>query len=235
MADQIVLDTETTGLEPSKGHRVIEIGAIKLKDRMLTDESFHCYINPERIVEQGAAEIHGLTDEFLADKPKFSEIADEFISFITGAELIIHNAEFDVNFLNHEFRMINPSGPQIKDLVSGVIDTLKIARKKHPGKKNNLDALCKRYNVDNSARDFHGALLDAKLLAKVYLAMTGGQLNLFAQEESSITHKEDGVLQKLHIGEKLPIICATEEEIMLHESYLTMLRKKNNGKCEWDE
>ncbi|PKL96061.1 MAG: DNA polymerase III subunit epsilon [Gammaproteobacteria bacterium HGW-Gammaproteobacteria-8] len=173
---QIVLDTETTGLEPADGHRVIEIGCLELIDRRLTGRQFHRYLNPERAVEAGALEVHGLDDEFLAEQPRFAEIADEFLRFIRDAELIIHNAAFDVGFLDAELARLE-TPVRVTDLAV-VLDTLELAREMHPGQRNSLDALCKRYEVDNSNRSLHGALLDAELLAEVYLLMTGGQVAL---------------------------------------------------------
>lgn len=173
---QIVLDTETTGLEPAEGHRIIEIGGLELIDRRLTGRQFHKYLNPERAVEAGALEVHGLDDEFLADQPRFAEIANEFLDYIRDAELIIHNAAFDVGFLDAELARLDPP-IRVTDLAA-VLDTLELARDLHPGQRNSLDALCKRYEVDNSNRTLHGALLDAELLAEVYLLMTGGQVAL---------------------------------------------------------
>lgn len=180
---QVVLDTETTGLSTADDHRIIEIGCVEVINRRITGETFHQYINPEREIDAGALEVHGISSEFLADKPKFAEISDDFMRFIDGAELIIHNAAFDVGFLDHELAKINTESRRIID-VSAVLDTLKLARDKHPGQKNNLDALCKRYDIDNSNRELHGALLDSEILADVYLAMTGGQVSLsLAAEE----------------------------------------------------
>ena len=173
---QIVLDTETTGIDPNDGHRIIEIGCVEVVERELTGRNYHVYINPEREVEAEAITVHGITNEFLTDKPKFAEIADEFFEFIKGAELVIHNAAFDVGFMDSEFARLKPVRKTADHC--GVVDTLAIARAKHPGQKNNLDALCKRYGVDNSNRDLHGALLDAEILADVYLLMTGGQTAL---------------------------------------------------------
>jgi DNA polymerase-3 subunit epsilon len=173
---QIVLDTETTGLKPEDGHRIIEIGALELVDRSLTGRQFHKYLNPERAVDAEAVEVHGLSDEFLEDKPKFAEIAEEFVEFIRGAELIIHNAAFDVGFLDSELARL--AAPVRIEDVAQVLDTLELAREMHPGQRNNLDTLCRRYEVDNSNRTLHGALLDSELLADVYLLMTGGQVDL---------------------------------------------------------
>lgn len=173
---QIVLDTETTGLEPGEGHRIIEIGCLELLDRRLSGRQFHRYINPDRPVESGALTVHGLSDEFLADKPRFEEVAEEFIEFVRGAELLIHNASFDVGFLDSELARLGDA-PRLADLAD-VVDTLMLARELHPGQRNSLDALCRRYEVDNSNRTLHGALLDSELLAEVYLMMTGGQVAL---------------------------------------------------------
>jgi len=173
---QVVLDTETTGLEPEEGHRIIEIGCLELVDRRLTGRNFHHYLNPERSVADGAVQVHGLTDDFLADQPRFAEIAEDFIAFVRGAELIIHNAAFDIGFLDSELaRLPEPVG--MRD-IARVLDTLELARELHPGQRNSLDALCRRYEVDNSNRTLHGALLDSELLADVYLLMTGGQVSL---------------------------------------------------------
>jgi DNA polymerase-3 subunit epsilon len=172
---QIVLDTETTGLDPQAGHRIIEIGCVELVDRRLTGHNFHHFIQPDREVDAGAADVHGITTEFLADKPRFAEIAEALVSYLEGAELIIHNAAFDVGFLDLELSQWSPDGPRIEDLCE-VTDTLSLARRLHPGQRNSLDALCKRYAIDNRHRDLHGALLDAEILADVYLAMTGGQV-----------------------------------------------------------
>jgi len=180
---QIVLDTETTGLEPAAGHRVIEIGCVELVNRRPTQNRFHRYINPEREVDRGALEVHGIENEFLATQPKFAEIAHEFIEFVKGAELVIHNADFDVEFLNHELKRLPDLPRQIRDCC-GVLDTLALARRLHPGQRNSLDALAKRYNVDNSKRELHGALLDAQILAEIYLAMTGGQVSLSLESEA---------------------------------------------------
>lgn len=174
---QIVLDTETTGLEPQEGHRIIEIGCVEMVDRRLTRRNFHQYIQPDREIDAGAEEVHGITNAFLADKPRFAEIAERFVEYVAGAELIIHNAPFDVGFLDHELRLWRKDAPCITDLCE-VTDTLVMARRMHPGQRNGLDALCKRYSVDNSHRELHGALLDAEILADVYLAMTGGQIAL---------------------------------------------------------
>ncbi|PTB84255.1 DNA polymerase III subunit epsilon, partial [Pseudidiomarina aestuarii] len=186
---QIVLDTETTGLDPAQGHRIIEIGAVELIGRKLTGQTFHCYINPQRVVEQEAIEVHGITNEFLQDKPVFSQICDDFLNFIRGAELVIHNAAFDVGFMDAEFSRVNKSIGATRDFCQ-ILDTLLMAREMRPGQKNNLDALCRAYSIDNSNREFHGALLDAELLADVYLAMTGGQTKLELAAKSASANGE---------------------------------------------
>jgi len=188
---QIVLDTETTGLNPKEGHRIIEIGCVELVNRRLTRNHFHVYINPEREIDQEAIDVHGITNDFLREKPKFAEIADDFFSFVAGAELVIHNAPFDVGFLNHELSLIKDEQRRIETQCT-VFDTLVYARKKHPGARNTLDALCKRYGIDNSHRELHGALLDAEILADVYLLMTGGQASLLEEDNlSDATHVEE--------------------------------------------
>lgn len=181
---QIVLDTETTGINPAQGHRIIEIGCVELVDRKLTGNHYHQYINPEREVEQGAIDVHGITNEFLADKPVFSTIADEFLEFIKGAQLVIHNAPFDVGFIEHEFGLNGENGFTLAEYCT-VLDTLELARDMHPGQKNSLDALCRRYDIDNSQRELHGALLDSEILADVYLRMTGGQMAMNLGQEAS--------------------------------------------------
>ncbi len=191
---QIVLDTETTGLEVSLGHRVIEIGCIELVNRRVTGNHWHFYINPEREVDSGAFEVHGISNDFLEDKQRFAELAQDFVDYVRGAELVIHNAPFDVGFLNYEFSLLEQPVPPLEEYC-GVLDTLLLARQKHPGQKNNLDALCKRYNIDNSHRSLHGALLDARILADVYLAMTGGQtsLGLDVEQADNEQHQHQAV------------------------------------------
>lgn len=222
---QIVLDTETTGLDPLQGHRIIEIAAVELIDRSLTGNHYHYYFNPQREIEPGAQAVHGITSEFLADKPLIHHKIDEFITFIKSAELIIHNAPFDVGFLDNEFQLIGTHLGKITDHCT-VFDTLKFARQRHAGQKNNLDALCKRYKVDNSQRNLHGALMDAELLAKVYLAMTGGQGSLFESESGSAkstqTHTK---ISRISSDRKpLKIIKASAEEAALHNSRMEKLR-----------
>ncbi|MGD9388748.1 MAG: DNA polymerase III subunit epsilon, partial [Gammaproteobacteria bacterium] len=182
MTRQVVLDTETTGLEPAEGHRIIEIGCLELVNRRLTGRKFHQYLNPEREIDPGAEDVHGLSNAFLADKPRFADVAGEFLEFVEGAELVIHNAAFDLGFLDTELARLEPPGPALSR-ICGVLDTLMLARQLHPGQRNSLDALCKRFGIDNSNRELHGALLDAELLADVYLVMTGGQAELVLAAE----------------------------------------------------
>jgi DNA polymerase-3 subunit epsilon len=226
---QIVLDTETTGLNPRTGDRVIEVGCVELKNRMLTGNNFHRYINPERDSEEGALAVHGLTTEFLRDKPKFAEIANELRDYIQGAEVIIHNAPFDLGFLNNEFKLLGL--PTFTEHCSGVIDTLVNAKEMHPGKRNSLDALCDRYGVSNSHRKLHGALLDAELLADVYLSMTRGQnsLSMDLEEEVSPT---GGALEAVALAEVI-ILAASSDELAEHESTLAGLDKAVKGSCVW--
>ena len=220
---QIVLDTETTGLEVSQGHRIIEIGCVELQNRRLTGRHFHRYINPERDIDAGAIEVHGITNTFLADKPVFSSVAREFREFIEGAELIIHNAPFDVGFLNSELKRLDAKGLLVEDL-SSVVDTLVMARERHPGQRNSLDALCGRYGVDNSSRDLHGALLDAEILADVYLAMTGGQTDLALGGEegagSGGQRKERAVRRLPTDRPRLKVVQPSDAELAAHEAQL---------------
>ena len=230
---QVVLDTETTGLSTADDHRIIEIGCVELINRRLTGETFHQYINPGRESDAGALEVHGITSEFLADKPKFADIAEDFMQFIDGAELIIHNAPFDLGFLNHELTKLKTK-QQVQD-VSTILDTLKLARDKHPGQKNNLDALCRRYDVNNSNRELHGALLDSEILADVYLAMTGGQVSLLLASEDTSTskNKSDQTTYKAKKRGPLRVIKANSEELLAHEENLQQLSKSSNGQCVW--
>ena len=220
---QIVLDTETTGLEVSQGHRIIEIGCVELQNRRLTGRHFHRYINPERDIDAGAIEVHGITNTFLADKPVFASVAREFREFIEGAELIIHNAPFDVGFLNSELKRLDAKGLLVEDL-SSVVDTLVMARERHPGQRNSLDALCGRYGVDNSSRDLHGALLDAEILADVYLAMTGGQTDLaLGGEESAGSggQRKERAVRRLPIDRpRLKVVQPSDAELAAHEAQL---------------
>lgn len=233
MQRQIVLDTETTGLQVEAGHRIIEIGCVEMIDRKLTGKTFHHYINPEREIDAGALAVHGITNDFLHDKPIFRDIAAHLMEFISGAELIIHNAPFDLSFLDHELALSRAGWKSITNYCT-VTDTLLIARKLHVGQRNNLDALCKRYYVENTRREYHGALLDAHLLAQVYLAMTGGQGNFFEQiqEErrpiNSITRTNEATTP---VDSQLILMKADSEERQAHENYLDMLEKKGN--CLW--
>lgn len=235
---QIVLDTETTGLEVSRGHRIIEIGCVELVDRKLTGNHYHQYINPERDIDQGAIEVHGITSEFLSDKPLFAQIAGDFYNFVDGAELIIHNAPFDIGFLDSELDRLDQGYAEL-DSVCKVVDTLLMARAKHPGQRNNLDALCARYFVDNSQRDLHGALLDAEILADVYLIMTGGQTTL--QLSSGDSGAGDGAQNKSSIRRigsgrnALPIIQADAAELAAHEQELDIIAQGSDGKVLWRE
>jgi len=226
---QIVLDTETTGLEPELGHRIIEVAGVELVNRRLTGNNFHRYLNPERESEAGALEVHGLTTEFLRDKPKFAEIAREFLDFVSGAELIIHNSAFDVAFLNRELDLAGLK--PVTEYCSSVIDTLRMARELHPGKRNALDALCERYQVDNSARTLHGALLDAELLGEVYLAMTRGQESLNMEVESAVVTAAAGDVPLA--GLELLVLPATAEELAAHRERLADIDKASKGKCLW--
>jgi DNA polymerase-3 subunit epsilon len=231
---QIILDTETTGLEPSQGHRIIEIGCVELINRKLTGNHYHQYIRPERDIDEQAIEIHGITPEFLQDKPVFSEIVDEFMKFIDGGQLIIHNAPFDIGFINNELKLNKGSYKVVEDYCS-VIDTLVMARQKHPGQKNNLNALCKRYMVDNSQRDLHGALLDAEILADVYLMMTGGQtdLSLSDKELSSGGSEQQEGIRRLSKKFTTPVIRADKLEEDAHQQKLQTLQKASGNKCIW--
>lgn len=234
MSRQIVLDTETTGLEPREGHRIIEIGCVELENRRLTGRHFHQYLQPDRTVDDGAVEVHGITNEFLADKPRFEDVAAEFIEFIRGAELVIHNAPFDVGFINHELGLLGSDWGSVTGYCS-VLDTLKLARNMHPGQKNSLDALCKRYDVDNSNRDLHGALLDAEILADVYLAMTGGQTKLMLGSEGESGAAAASVAIRRLPAERaaLRVIRADAEELSAHERLLEGIDKACGGQALW--
>ncbi|MDD2701816.1 MAG: DNA polymerase III subunit epsilon [Sideroxydans sp.] len=224
---QVVLDTETTGLDPRQGHRIIEVAAIELDGRKVSGRTFHRYINPEREIDEGAAAVHGLTLDRLQDEPKFIEIAPALLEFIAGAELIIHNAPFDMGFLNAELALAGMSR-----LENPVLDTLKLAKELHPGKKNNLDALCDRYQIDNSHRTLHGALLDTELLAEVYLGMTRGQESLLGEEaENTETSASDHPAER--ISASVRVLLASEEELALHEAQLGDIDKASKGACIW--
>jgi DNA polymerase-3 subunit epsilon len=228
----VVLDTETTGLEVAEGHRIIEVGCLELVNRRPA-RTFHHYLHPGRDIDPGAVEVHGITLEMLADKPRFAEIAGEFLEFIDGAELVIHNADFDVGFLNQELRLWDPSVGLIQDHCT-VVDTLAMARSLHPGQRNSLDALCKRYGVDNSGREFHGALLDAQLLAEVYLAMTGGQAALLLEEEASGALAAETPVRRLdRTGLTLRVVRASPEELAAHEEHLALIDRQSGGKTLW--
>jgi DNA polymerase-3 subunit epsilon len=233
---QIVLDTETTGLEVGQGHRIIEIGCVELVNRKLTGNHYHCYINPERDIDQGAIEVHGITGQFLSDKPVFSLVAQDFVDFVGDAELIIHNAPFDIGFLNSELQRLERGYNPVDDVCS-VIDTLIMARRKHPGQRNNLDALCQRYGVDNSQRDLHGALLDAEILADVYLIMTGGQTALQLSDIAANDNGDGGdqIRRLPNTRERLPVISAAADEILAHEAQLDMIASKSEGRVLWRE
>lgn len=230
----IVLDTETTGLSHTQGHRIIEIGCLEMVDRQLTNNAFHQYINPERKIDPGAYKVHGISNDFLKDKPKFAEIMDDFYEFIKGAELVIHNAPFDVGFINAEFHRADPTLGRTETFCN-VTDTLQLARKMHPGQKNSLDALCKRYSIDNSNRDLHGALLDSELLAKVYLIMTGGQGNFFNtpnQENDSLATKKHKSQDFSHINLTRKTVSTWESTA--HQKYLDELAHTSE-KIVWEE
>lgn len=218
MSRQIVLDTETTGLDPAQGHRVIEIGALEILNRRITGTTFHVYLNPDRDIDAGALAVHGLSREFLSDKPRFSDVTAEFLDFVRDAELVIHNAPFDIGFLNAELSKLD-DGPMQR--YCGVLDTLKLAKQLHPGQKNNLDALCRRYFVDNAGRTFHGALLDAQLLAEVYLAMTRGQETL-GIEIAQPTPASESVMRR---SGTLKVLLASAPEQTLHQAYLAAMVK----------
>jgi DNA polymerase-3 subunit epsilon len=232
----VVLDTETTGMPVTDGHRVIEIGAVELEGRRLTGRHFHIYLQPDREIDEGAIAVHGITSDFLADKPRFTEVADEFFEFIQGAQLIIHNAAFDVGFLNNEFALLGHS--ERADIASycSVLDSLAMARERHPGQRNSLDALCKRYGVDNSGRELHGALLDAEILADVYLAMTGGQthLSLAGDGADSSGRQVASPIRRLPAARPLTtVIRASEAELAAHVARLAAIEKSAGAPALW--
>ena len=231
---QIILDTETTGLDPAQGHRVIEIGCVELLNRKLTGEHWHCYLNPEREVEEGALAVHGLSDEFLADKPLFENVVDEFLDFVGVSTLVIHNAPFDVGFLNMELRRLKKQYARISARCP-VVDTLTLAREKHPGQRNSLDALCKRYEIDNSRRTLHGALLDSQILADVYLAMTGGQASLsLGSETSSNGQAESAAMRAVDRGGlKLVVVAASVAEEAAHQQKLDEIEQSSGQSSVW--
>ncbi len=236
MMRQIILDTETTGLEPTQGHKIIEIGCVEMIDRKLTGNHYHVYINPQREIDDGAIEVHGITNEFLQDKPLFKDIVDDFLDYVKDSELVIHNAPFDIGFLNHELKHLAKPLGMMSDFCS-VLDTLVLARQMHPGQKNSLDALCKRYFIDNSHRDLHGALLDSEILAEVYLGMTGGQTDL------TLTHRQDYLTANRDEGgiRRLPdnrapfkVLKSSEQELEAHQAYLKELSESSGGKLIWN-
>lgn len=235
MTRQVILDTETTGLEPALGHRIIEIGCVELVNRRLSGQRFHVYLNPERDIDAGAVAVHGLSLEFLADKPRFADVADDFLAFIEGSELIIHNAPFDLGFLDHELARLDRKVQRVST-VCEVTDTLVLARQKHPGQRNSLDALCKRYSIDNSQRELHGALLDAEILAEVYLAMTGGQISLLLEETSvsdpPVDRPQEGHPKNVRTG-PLRMISPSAEEMDAHRRRLEEINRASQGLCLW--
>ena len=230
MSRQVVLDTETTGLDAKSGHRIIEIGCVELQERRLTGNNLHLYLQPDRDIDAGAMAVHGITNEFLLDKPRFVHIVDELQAYLAGAELIIHNADFDVGFLEHEFALCNQ--PMALSEVCVVTDTLAMARKQFPGQRNNLDALCKRLGVNNAHRTLHGALLDSEILADVYLVMTGGQTDLSLDQDASTGSISIDLAGHVDI-DKLRSVTATVNELGQHEQWLERLRKSDDG-CVWD-
>ena len=239
---QIILDTETTGIDPREGHRLIEIGAVEMVNRRLTGKSYHQYINPEREIEAEAVGVHGITNERVADEPLFAEIADEFWSFIEGAELVIHNAPFDVGFIDHELERLNRARgePRLGPVAEHckILDTLVMARDKHPGQRNSLDALCKRYEIDNGRRVLHGALLDAEILADVYLAMTGGQtalsLDASGGSEGGVAGSGGFAIRRLSLEPgRLTVLSPGEQELAAHRAALSRIREAA-GECHWD-
>ena len=230
---QVVLDTETTGLEPAQGHRIVEIGAVEIVDRRVTRNRFHRYVDPERDIDDAAVEVHGLTRQDLEDKPRFADVADEFLDFVRGAELVIHNAPFDVSFIDYELELLGGSARAIAELCT-ITDSLALAKDRHPGRKNNLDALCRRYGVDNSQRELHGALLDAEILADVYLLMTGGQGSLFAGDDPAAGEADGGAIFRLPADKPpLLVVRATPAERAAHEAKLDALEASSATGCVW--
>lgn len=233
---QVVLDTETTGMnmmgQPQIGHNIIEIGAVEVINRRLTGRTFHVYIKPPREVDEEAIRVHGITNEFLQDKPVFAEIADDFLAFIKGAELIIHNAPFDVAFMDQEFSYLKNPPPKTAEMCT-VTDSLQMARKMYPGKRNNLDALCDRLGIDNSKRVLHGALLDAEILADVFLMMTGGQIALLVDEENTTAQIGEEVVKVSYDLSNAVVLNASDEELNAHETFLALIEKKSKGNCIW--
>ncbi len=234
----VVLDTETTGMPVGDGHRIIEIGCIELDGRNPTGRHYHVYLQPDRASDEGAIAVHGITDDFLKDKPRFKDIADEFFEFIQGSELVIHNAPFDIGFINNEFALLGQSERSDIAAHCGVLDTLMLARERHPGQRNNLDALCKRYGVDNSGRELHGALLDAEILAEVYLAMTGGQTNLSLSgdggEEGTGYARASLIRRICAEREPLNVLAANAQELQAHQQFLERIQKASGIELAWD-
>ena len=230
---QVVLDTETTGLDPQQGHRVIEIGCVEIENRRLTGKHFHRYLNPDREIDEAAIEVHGITSQFLADKPRFEQVENEFLEFVAGAELVIHNAPFDIGFLDHELKRSGAARGKMADFCA-ILDTLVLAREKHPGQRNNLDALCKRYGVDNTQRDLHGALLDAEILADVYLVMTSGQSSLSLREEQVEQTVASRKAREFDPDRPpLKIVAATADELERHEARLDEIDKASEEGSLW--
>ncbi len=230
---QVVLDTETTGLEIEEGHRILEIGCVEIVGRRLTRRHYHQYINPDRDIDDGALEVHGITREFLNDKPRFRDVWDSFLEFVDGCELIIHNSAFDLAFIDQEMSLLSPTLGVLTDYCS-VVDSLELARNKHPGQKNSLDALCKRYNVDNSQRELHGALLDAEILADVYLLLTGGQGSLGLGEVPEVVVNEVASVRLDKNRPRLKVIKATDEELLAHDRRLDRLDSASeSGTSVW--
>jgi DNA polymerase III subunit epsilon len=229
---QIVLDTETTGLDPADGHRIIEIGCVELINRRRTNNNYQVYCHPEREVDEGALGVHGITNEFLADKPRFVEIVREFLEYVKDAEVIIHNADFDTSFLNYELKRIGPELGVITDHCK-VVDTLRMARQAHPGQRNDLDSLCQRYHIDNTQRTLHGALLDAEILADVYLAMTGGQTALLLDNPLPAATPNLRDDERAQVDTPLKVVYASPEELELHDQWLDRLEREAESGCLW--
>lgn len=231
---QIVLDTETTGLEPKDGHRIIEIGCVEVVARRVNNNDYHQYLQPDRESDEGALRVHGITTEFLADKPRFAEIVDHFMEYIQGAQLVIHNAPFDVGFLNHELQLMHSKWGRIEDHCT-ILDSLVLAKKRYPGQRNSLDALCKRLSVNNTHRQLHGALLDSQILADVYLAMTGGQESLSLQVESEKASNDSGQIRRLAADRPvLKVLLADESERVAHQKRLQAIEQQA-GRCVWHD
>jgi len=229
---QIVLDTETTGLEPEQGHRIIEIGCVELVERRLTGNDYHQYLQPDRLIDEGAMEVHGITNEFLDDKPRMADVAADFIEYIRDAELIIHNAPFDVGFINNELKLLGEGWGSLADICQ-ITDSLEMARRMHPGQRNSLDALCGRYSIDNSSRELHGALLDARILADVYLAMTGGQTSLvLGEEQQGLDNQQANTPIPVAYTGPLNVLNANEAELAAHEAMLDQI-ETSAGRVLW--